>query len=42
MEVYGIDNSKADEVADLIIATDDKTPEEIVNIIMEKVSKIKV
>ena len=42
MEVYGIDNSKADEVADLIIATDDKTPEEIVNIIMEKVSRIKV
>ena len=42
MEVYGIDNSKADEVADLIIATDDKTPEEIVNIIMERVSSIKV
>ena len=42
MEVYGIDNSKADEVADLIIATDDKTPEEIVNIIMERVSNIKV
>ena len=42
MEVYGIDNSKADEVVDLIIATDDKTPEEIVNIIMERVSSIKV
>ena len=42
MEVYGIDNSKADEVADLIIATDDKTPEEIVNIIMERVYSIKV
>ena len=42
MEVYGIDNSKADEVADLIIATDDKTPDEIVNIIMERVSSIKV
>ena len=41
MEVYGIDNSKADEVADLVIATDDKTPEEILEIIVDKLSKIK-
>lgn len=39
-EVYGIDNTKAGEVADLIIATDDKTPEEIVAIIIDKVKSI--
>lgn len=42
MEVYGIDNSKAESVADLIISTDDKSPDEIVDIIMAEVSKAKV
>lgn len=42
MEVYGIDNSKAESVADLIISTDDKSPDEIVDIIMAEVSKTKV
>lgn len=40
MEIYGIDNSKANEVADLIIATDDKSPEEIVAIILDKAASI--
>lgn len=39
--IYGIDNTKAEEVADLIIATDDKTPEEIVQIIIDKVKTLK-
>lgn len=40
MRIYGIDNSKADEVADLVISTDDKSPEEIVDIILDKVRAI--
>lgn len=39
--IYGIDNTKAGEVADLIIATDDKSPEEIVQIIIDKVKTLK-
>ena len=35
--IYGIDNSKPEECADLIIATDDKTPEEIVSLIIKEV-----
>ena len=33
-EIYGIDNTQAEGVADLVIATDDKTPDEIVDIII--------
>ena len=36
---YPIDNSRPEEVADLLIATDDKTPEEIVEIIVENIRK---
>ena len=39
MAIYGIDNSRPEEVADLLIATDDKTPEEIVEIIVENIRK---
>ena len=37
--IYGIDNSKPEECADLIIATDDKTPDEIVSLIIQEVEK---
>ena len=37
--IYGIDNTKPEKVADLIIATDQKTPEEIVSLIIEEVRK---
>ena len=37
MKIYGIDNTSAEEVADLVISTDDKTPEEIVSIIASRV-----
>ena len=37
--IYGIDNSKPKECADLIIATDDKTPDEIVSLIIQEVEK---
>ena len=37
--IYGIDNSKPEEYADLIIATDDKTPDEIVSLIIQEVEK---
>ena len=37
--IYGIDNSKPEEYADLIIATDDKTPDEIVSLIIKEVEK---
>ena len=37
--IYGIDNSKPKECADLIIATDDKTPDEIVSLIIKEVEK---
>ena len=39
--IYGIDNTSADEVADLVISTDDKTPEEIVDLIIDKIKTIK-
>ncbi len=39
--IYGIDNTKAEDVADLIISTDDKTPDEIVKIILDKVKTLK-
>ncbi len=35
MKIYGIDNSSADETADLIIATDERTPEEITSMIVD-------
>lgn len=38
--IYGIDNTKAEEVADLVIATDDKTPQEIVKIILDKIKTL--
>lgn len=38
--VYGIDNSKPEEVADLVINTDNLTPEEIVKKILDKVTSI--
>lgn len=41
MEIYGIDNNKPEDVADLVIATDDKNPEEIVALILEKVEELK-
>ena len=37
--IYGIDNSKPEECADIIIATDQRTPEEIVSLIIEEVEK---
>ena len=37
--IYGIDNSKPEECADLIIATDDKTPDEIVSLIIKEVEE---
>ena len=37
--IYGIDNSKPEECADLIVATDDKTPDEIVSLIIQEVEK---
>ncbi len=37
MEVYGIDNSHPESVCDLIIETDNLTPEKIVDIIIGKV-----
>ena len=37
MKIYGIDNTSAEQTADIVIATDDRTPEEIVSIIAEAV-----
>ncbi len=37
--VYGIDNSHPEDVADLIIDTDDKTPQEIVDIILTAIKE---
>ncbi len=37
--VYGIDNSRPGDAADLVIDTDDRNPEEIVNIILEEISR---
>lgn len=39
MRIYGIDNSSAESVADLVISTDDKSPDEIVDIILKKVKE---
>ena len=39
MKIYGIDNTTAEEVADIVIATDERTPEEIVEIIAGEVRK---
>ena len=38
--IYGIDNSDT-SVADLVIDTDDRTPEEIVELISEKLSTLR-
>lgn len=40
MEVYGIDNNKPETVADLIIPTDDKTPSQIVDIILRRIQEL--
>ena len=37
MRIYGIDNTSAEEVADIVIATDERTPEEIASIIIDAV-----
>ncbi len=37
MKIYGIDNTSAEKVADLVIATDDRSPEDIVAIIEKAV-----
>ena len=39
MKIYGIDNTTAEEIADIVIATDERTPEEIVEIIAGEVRK---
>ena len=39
-KIYGIDNTKGPEKADLVISTDDKTPDEISAIIIEKAKEI--
>lgn len=39
MAIYGIDNNHPEGVADLIIETDDKNPEEIVSLIIEQLKK---
>ena len=38
--IYGIDNTKPEEVADLIIDTDHRTPEEIVALILAEAEKV--
>ncbi len=38
--IYDIDNEKPEAVADLIISTDDKSPEEIVGIIIDKIKNM--
>ena len=40
--VYGIDNSHPEDVADLIIDTDERNPEQIVRIILEKIGEKEV
>lgn len=42
MKIYGIDNTKPEGVADLIINADSKTPEEVVNIIYNLVCTKKI
>ena len=39
MDIYGIDNTRPEAVADIIIDTDDKTPDEIASIILEEIGK---
>ncbi len=39
MDIYGIDNTRPEAVADIIIDTDDKTPDEIASIIIEEIGK---
>ena len=39
MDIYGIDNTRPEAVADIIIDTDDKTPDEITSIIIEEIGK---
>ena len=39
--VYGIDNSHPEDVCDMVIATDDLNPEEIVSLILEKIAEIR-
>ena len=39
MDIYGIDNTKPEAVADIIIDTDDRTPDEIASIIIEEAGK---
>ena len=40
--VYGIDNSHPEDVADLIIDTDERNPEQIVRLILEKIGEKEV
>ena len=40
--VYGIDNSHPEDVADLIIDTDERNPEQIVRLILEKIREKEV
>ena len=40
MKIYGIDNTTPEAVADLVIETDTKSPEEIAEIILDKVDDI--
>ncbi len=37
LKIYGIDNTSAEKTADLVISTDDRTPEEIVSMIIKAV-----
>lgn len=39
MKIYGIDNTAPETVADLIIETDDKDPEKIIELILEEVRR---
>ena len=39
MDIYGIDNTKPEAVADIIIDTDERTPDEIASIIIEEAGK---
>lgn len=40
MKIYGIDNTTPESVADLVISTDTRTPEEIVNMIIDRAEAI--
>ena len=39
--VYGIDNSHPEDVCDMVIATDDLNPEQIVALILEKIASMR-